>query len=112
MPHLTLGAVTVKVTDFTRDPDESNGVWTKRAYTAQLIATSEAEATSIWNLASPAAGLLRSVNGQLRGKGSNVTVSGDLLPSMTARVVIGGGSAYLRYSSGWDRAIPVQLREV
>jgi hypothetical protein len=86
MAALTIGGVTVKVVSFRRLPDETSGSWTKRAWEADLIAVDTTERDNI--LAQVSAGpLIRTVNGQLRGPGTDETVSGDEIgSSITARV--------------------------
>lgn len=112
MPALVIGGVTVKAANFRRLPDETNGSWTKSAWAADLIALTSTERDNI--LAQVSAGpLVRTVNGQLRGPGTDETVSGDEIgSSVTARIQRGDLSHARVGTTVGYYTIPVTIRQV
>lgn len=112
MSFLVIGGVTMRARDFKRSPNEHRSKprrvlsgqlrgasgWTKRAWTAEVVATSDAAADQVW--------------GTCDGYSDRVC-SGDALPApITAKVEVTGDS-YQRTGPGARvRVLSLTLREV
>lgn len=111
MPFLTIGAAAdLRVLAFRRAPDEHDDqphrvldgalrgdpTWTARAWTAEVLAATDAEAAAVYAEANPF---------------TPVACSGDVLPATVTCSVRITGDEYARHRNQWDRVLSLSLRE-
>jgi hypothetical protein len=116
MPELVLGGVTVKLQEFSIQPDEQGGGdWSKRNWNARVVLADDAEATALRTAvqASTPRSYVRAINGGLRN-GPLITCSGTRLGgTVSCGIEVGEQTMEITAYSlpSYHHTLPLTLRE-